>query len=100
MSTRVQATVRSDLRRRAQARATELGISFAEYVRRLLDQDLGKVRREADISLVFDLVTGGPPTNVARDKDQMLAAASRGEHLRSVGRRARARFGFKKRDWQ
>jgi hypothetical protein len=75
MNARAQVTIDPDLQRRAQARAAELGISFAEYVRRLLAQDLGELRREVDISLVFDLVTDGPPTNVARDKDRMLAEA-------------------------
>lgn len=91
MNARTQVTIDPDLQRRAQARAAELGISFAEYVRRLLAQDLGERRREVDISLVFDLVTAGPPTNVARDKDRMLAEAVWQEHQRGAGRKRRAR---------
>lgn len=91
MNARTQVTIDPNMQRRAQARAAELGISFAEYVRRLLAQDLGEIKRETDISLVFDLVTNGPPSNVARDKDQMVAEAAWDEHLRSIGRKQRVR---------
>ena len=79
------------MQRRAHARAAELGISFAEYVRRLLSQDLGEPKSKADISLVFNLVTDGPPTNVARDKDKMLAEAVWHEHQRTIGRKGSGR---------
>lgn len=92
MNARTQVTIDPDMQRRAQARAAELGISFAEYVRRLLAQDLGEIKRETDISLIFDLVTGGRPTNVARDKDRMVAEAVWDEHLRSTGRKRRVRL--------
>jgi hypothetical protein len=36
MKARTQITMDPDLQRRAQAKAAELGISFAEYVRRLV----------------------------------------------------------------
>lgn len=40
MSSRSQITLDSALARKAKARARDLGISFAEYVRRLIDRDL------------------------------------------------------------
>lgn len=43
--------------------------------------------QEADISIVFDLIDSGEPTNIARDKDKMIGEAVWDEYLRSVGRR-------------
>jgi hypothetical protein len=95
MNTRAQVTIDPELQRRAQARAAELGISFAEYVRRLLLQDLGEAKHKVDISVVFDLVTDGPVTDIARDKDRMIAEAVWEEHLRKTGQKRRARARLK-----
>ena len=75
------------MQRRAQAKAEELGISFAEYVRRLVSEDLSARSRKTHISLIFDLVDEGPPTNIARDKDAMISEAVSDEHTRKVRRR-------------
>jgi len=91
MNARTQITMDPDLQRRAQARAAELGISFAEYVRRLVAKDLGGPQPKADISVLFDLVDEGPPTNIARDKDKMIGEAVWSEYLRKTGRRPRSR---------
>jgi len=82
------------MQRRAHAKAAALGISFAEYVRRLLAQDLGEAKRKVDVSLVFDLVDEGPRTNIARDKDKMVGEAVWKEHQRKTGskRSGRARI--------
>ena len=72
--------------------AAELGVSFAEYVRRLIAQDLGPARAAVDISVVFNLVDEGPPTNVARNKDKMVAEAVWEEHRRSTGKTRQARL--------
>lgn len=72
------------MQRRAQAKAAELGISFAEYVRRLVARDLGEPK--PDISIFFNLIDEGPPTDIARDKDKLLAEAVWKEHLRKTGR--------------
>lgn len=96
MNARSQITIDPETQRRAHARAAELGISFAEYVRRLLAQDLGDGKRTGDISVVFNLVTDEPRTNVARDKDEMIAEAVWHEHLRSVGTRRDLRLRLKK----
>jgi len=74
-----------ELQRRAHARAAELGISLAEYVRRLLAEDLGERRPKADISMVFDLGASVEPIHVARDKQKMIGDAAWDDHLRSVG---------------
>lgn len=74
------------MRRRAHAKAAELGISFAEYVRRLVASDLGEQKPKADISCMFDLIDEGPPTNIARDKDKMIGEAVWQNYLRKTGR--------------
>ena len=79
------------MQRRAQAKAAELGISFAEYVRRLVVNDLGEPRPKADISIIFDLVDEGPATNVARDKKKMIAEAVWEDFQRKTGRKLRPR---------
>jgi hypothetical protein len=88
MNARTQITLDVETQRRAHAKAAELRISFAEYVRRLLAQDLGQPRRKISISAVFDLVDEGPATNIARDKDKMIAEAVWDEHLNKMGRSA------------
>jgi hypothetical protein len=74
------------LQRRAHERAAELGISFAEYVRRIVLRDLGDGESRADVSQVFDLVQGGPETDVARNKDRMVGEAVSVEHDRETER--------------
>jgi hypothetical protein len=89
MNARTQITIDPELQRRAQARAAELGISFAEYVRRLLANDLGEVKPKADISIVFDLGASDEPTDIARDKDKMIGEAVWESYLRKTGRKPR-----------
>lgn len=75
MNARTQITLDAETQRRAQAKAAELRISFAEYVRRLVAEDLGAKTTKADISVIFDLVNEGRPTDIARDKSKMLDEA-------------------------
>jgi predicted nucleic acid-binding protein len=89
MNARAQITMDLQMQRRAQAKAAELGISFAEYVRRLVANDLGGPKKRPDISIFFDLGASGEPTNIARDKDKMIGEAVWEEHLRSLGRKPR-----------
>ena len=78
MPSRSQITLDGDLQRRARRKAQSEGISFAEYVRRVIARDLGTVSRRPDVSGVFDLGESDEPTDVARDKDGMLADAIEG----------------------
>src|SRR5882724_6369894 len=87
MNARTQITMDPELQRRAHAKAAELGLSFAEYVRRLVAHDLGEPKRKADISLLFDLGASHEPTDIARDKDKMIGEAVWNEHLRKTGRK-------------
>ena len=87
MNARTQITMDPELQRRAQAKAAELGISFAEYVRRLVAGDLGEPKRsKPDISTLFDLGASGEPTDIARNKDKMIGQAVWQEYLRDTGR--------------
>jgi hypothetical protein len=85
----MQITIDPELRRRAQAKAASLGISFAEYARRLLASDLGDARPKWDPSLFIGLGASAEPTDVARDKDKMVAQAVWEEYQQDVGLRRR-----------
>jgi hypothetical protein len=74
MVVRTQVTLDAEAHRRAKRRAAELGISFAEYVRRALDRDLGEPTGQPDPSQIFDLFDSGG-ADVAREKDRYIDAA-------------------------
>ena len=91
MNARTQITMDPEMQRRAHAKAAKLGISFAEYVRRVVAQDLGEPKPRPDISIIFDLIKDGPVTDIARNKDKMIGDAVWEEHLRKTGRKLRRR---------
>ncbi|HEX4066217.1 MAG TPA: hypothetical protein VHZ09_09355 [Acidobacteriaceae bacterium] len=74
MMARTQITIEPETQRKARRRAGEMGVSFAEYVRRLVTRDLAGPQVNADPSAVFDLGRSDA-SNIARDKDAMLAEA-------------------------
>lgn len=74
MMSRTQITLELEVHRRARQRASDLGISLAEYVRRLMVRDLGAGPATANPALVFDLGRSRG-SNVGRDKDAMIAEA-------------------------
>jgi len=80
-----------ETQRRAHAKAAELGISFAEYIRRLVAQDLGEARPKADVSIIFDLGESDEPTDVARDKDKLIGDAVWEEYLEETRQKPRRR---------
>jgi hypothetical protein len=71
LMSRTQITLPPETQRRARQRAGDLGISLAEYIRRLVARDLGSAQRVADPASVFDLGA----SDVARNKDGMIAEA-------------------------
>ena len=74
MPSRTQITLDADLDRRAKQRARELGISFAEYVRRVIARDLsGQVERSSIAHLAGIGDSGG--SDVAAHKDRYLDEA-------------------------
>ena len=91
MNARTQITMDPEMQRRAHAKAAELGISFAEYIRRVVANDLGGSKPKFDVTTLFDYVKGGPITDIARDKDKMIGDAVWEEHLRSISRAPRRR---------
>ena len=71
----MQITVDPDVAHRARERARARGLSFAEYVRRLIDKDLGELEASADPRIIFDLVSVGERTDIARNKDRLIGDA-------------------------
>ena len=82
MMARTQITLDPEVQRRARERAAHLGISFAEYIRRLVIRDLGESRPPADPSAVFNLGNSGG-SDVARDKAAMIGEALEAEKVKT-----------------
>jgi hypothetical protein len=74
MMSRTQIALDPETQRRARRRASDLGISLAEYVRRLVARDLGAPQRAANPAAVFDLGASAG-SNIAANKHAMLAEA-------------------------
>src|SRR5204862_405855 len=74
MMVRTQITLDPELWRRARKRASQLGISLAGYVRRLLAKDLHEPETNVDPSVVFDLGRSRG-ADVSRAKDAMIGEA-------------------------
>jgi hypothetical protein len=83
MVVRSQVTLDAEAHRRAKRRAADLGISFAEYVRQVIDRDLGD-QPKADISEIFGIGESGL-TDVSSNVDRYLDEALWKEHLRETG---------------
>jgi len=89
MMARAQITLEPEFHRRARRRASDLGVSFAEYVRTLVIRDLSRSahpQAARGIESIFDLVNSGG-SNVAKDKHSMIAAAFDAEAIDSRRRR-------------
>ncbi len=76
MVVRTQVSLDSEVHRRAKRRAAGLGISFAEYVRRVVDRDLGEPAPQPDASQIFDLFDSGS-ADIASEKDRYVDGAFR-----------------------
>ena len=74
MMSRSQITLDPEVQRRARQKASDLGVSLAEYIRQLVARDLGSPRRAADPSAMFNLGSSRG-SNIARNKDAMIAEA-------------------------
>ena len=59
MNARRQITMDPEMQRRAHAKAAELGISFAEYVRRVIANDLGEPKPKGGYLHLFRSVIDG-----------------------------------------
>ena len=78
MVVRTQISLDPEQQKLARRKAADLGLSFAEYIRRLVARDLAENRPAADVSLVFGLGDSGG-SDIARDKDEMVGATVVGE---------------------
>jgi hypothetical protein len=74
MVARVQVSLSPEEHRRAKQRAAELGVSFAEYVRRLVASDLGEPSTPAGVHELFDLGDSSG-SDVATNKDRYVGEA-------------------------
>jgi hypothetical protein len=82
MMSRTQITLDAQAHRRARQRASDLGVSLAEYVRRLVARDLAGPQPKRDVTSVFDLGSSGG-SDIARNKDAMIAEAFGASRQRS-----------------
>ena len=87
MNARTQVTLDPDVQRRARRKAAQLGISFAEYVRRVVANDLGGAPKQSDVAALFDLGASAAPTDVMREKDRLVAEAVQADFTRKTKRR-------------
>jgi hypothetical protein len=87
MMARTQITLDPEIQRRARQRANDMGISLAEYVRRLVARDLGGTRANTPRSAIFDLGSS-KGSDVSANKDAMIAEAFTARRLRSRRRSA------------
>jgi hypothetical protein len=74
MMARTQVALGTEIQQRARQRASDLGVSFSEYVRRLVTRDLARPEATANVACVFDLGSSGG-SDIARNKDSMIAEA-------------------------
>jgi hypothetical protein len=74
MMVRTQITLGSELQKRARKRASEIGVSFAEYVRQVVERDLTRPGKKTDVSQIFNLGTSGG-ARIAKHKQSMIAEA-------------------------
>jgi plasmid stability protein len=75
MSQRTQISLPPEDHRRARARASELGISMAEYIRRLVARDLRGERQPAPVSALLNLGSSGDGADVSTHKDAYVGEA-------------------------
>jgi hypothetical protein len=74
MMAKTQITLETEMQRRARQRANDLGVSMAEYFRRLVARDLARPEMAAQVDRIFDLGTSHG-SDIASHKDSMIAEA-------------------------
>jgi hypothetical protein len=74
MMAKTQITLETEMQRRARQRANDLGVSLAEYFRRLVARDLARPETAAPVDRIFDLGSSGG-SDIASQKDSMIAEA-------------------------
>jgi hypothetical protein len=84
MNQRTQVTLDLELDRRAKRRASELGVSFAEYIRRLVARDLAGEAPRGDITTIFNLGRSGR-SDISERVDEFVGEAVDAEYRRETG---------------
>ena len=74
MMAKTQITLETEMQRRARQRANDLGVSLAEYFRRLVARDLARPKTATHVDRIFDLGSSGG-SDIASQKDSMIAEA-------------------------
>ena len=74
MMAKTQISLETEMQRRARQRANDLGVSLAEYFRRLVTRDLARPETAALVDRIFDLGSSGG-SDIASHKDSMIAEA-------------------------
>ena len=82
MTSRMQITLDPAMQVKVRRRAESIGVPIAEYVRRVIAADLGDEPPRSHVSEIFGLGESAEPTNIARDKNAMIAAAIATDKLR------------------
>jgi hypothetical protein len=83
MMARTQITLAPEIHRRARRRASDMGVSLAEYFRRLVQKDLGTQPNTADVTRIFDLGRSAGVSNIAKHKDRMITEAIQADFEKS-----------------
>ncbi|MDE0606797.1 MAG: hypothetical protein OXH78_06555 [Acidimicrobiaceae bacterium] len=71
---RTQIHLESEQHALAKRKAVDLGISMAEYIRRLVEQDLAQTSPNSDITAIFGIGDSGG-SNIAVDRKTATAEA-------------------------
>jgi len=74
MMAKTQITLGTEMQRRARQRANDLGVSLAEYFRRLVARDLARPETATDVDRIFDLGSSGG-SDIPSQKDSVIAEA-------------------------
>lgn len=85
MMHRMQITMDPEIQSQVRSKAASQGLSVAEYIRRLIEQDLGDASKTVGVSSIFGLGASGG-ADIAGSKDEMLAEAAAEELRRESSR--------------
>ncbi len=82
MTSRMQITLDPTTRAKIRRRAESVGVTVAEYVRRVIAADLGGEPSRSNVAELFDLDRSAESTDIAKDKRAMIAGAIEAGKLR------------------
>lgn len=82
MPSRMQITLDPETQVKVRRRAESIGVPVAEYVRRVIAADLGGDPPKSDVAELFDLGRSAEPTDIAKNKQAMIAEANEAGKLR------------------